>query len=365
MHQNTSAALIALAGSAAFGLSLVLPRLVARLESRRRPSAPGVGDVDRSASLDVIIPSYLEAGVIGQKIADLRGDLRDWPGVARIVVVASDDQTADAAREADLVIHASREGKAAACNLGVAKSTADIVVLTDANCRIEPPSWPSRLAKHLQDWSLVSANKTEAGGSEGAFWALERATKASLATGTLSVAGEFLAFRRGDYRPIPKSTVLDDLSIALSFASRGLPVTVAPDLTTTEDAVTGREQWERRVRIAGGLFTEFVPRVPELMTTPNGRIFVAHKLYRVTVGCVGFWVFVTAASFVLPPWSFLVALAAAYLSVSYHIPAVAPPVLAPLVTAVGLQTVAPAALFRQLRQSGPKEGTGLWKKIPR
>ena len=65
--------------------------------------------------------------------------------------------------------------------------------------------------------------KSESGGLDGPFWALEQRVKAASgdSTGTLAVAGEFLATLQSDLRSLDPSVVLDDLHVASNYHSVG------------------------------------------------------------------------------------------------------------------------------------------------
>lgn len=299
------AVVVMIVALALFVAGLVLPFVLSRVDRAREPERADM-EVGDGASLDVVIPAYLEASVVGLSVRRLITQLAAWPGPARVLVVASDDATADAAAGAGaVVLRTEPRGKAAAVNAGVYASNADVIVLTDANCELGPDAWPARLQGALVGGDLLSARKSETGARESAFWRYEDAVKRSLGADgpTMSVAGEFLAFRRVDFTPLPASCLTDDLTMARDFAVRGLRVRIAPGIQTSEPPSEGRDQWERRIRIAAGVWTDALPQWRVLSTVPAGRQFLAHKGYRMTVGVVAFWTAVSAASLTFSPWS--------------------------------------------------------------
>ncbi|WP_166772160.1 glycosyltransferase [Cellulomonas uda] len=353
-------------------VAALLPIVVALLPKQvtRRAAADPLPD---APSIDVIVPAFLEAGVVADKIRALHEDLDSYPGRGRVVVVASDQATYDAAEAADLRILTGRNGKAMACNAGLDRSDADVVVFTDANCEILPrKEWTRHLLEALTTWHLVSGMKSEEGGSEGAFWKFERAVKLSShdSTGTLAVAGEFVAARRRDVEPLRRGVILDDLDLAMDFALRGLSVTATPRIRTTEPAAEPTDQWERRVRIANGLFREALPRARELVRIPVGRVFVAHKLARVTLGCLGFWAAVLGASLVALPLSVAVLGAVVYAVASYAGRVPLPRALRPVAAICGLQAAPVFGLSRTLARGLRRTRTstsadGIWTKVAR
>lgn len=366
---NPLALFVALVGALLFSASVVLPIWLGAVLKRMGRQRSRPTELRATPSVTVIIPAYLESGVIGRKVEESTRALSRAGVLGEVIVVASDMETALAAGAADLVIHGARGGKAAACNEGVAASHGEVIVLTDANCRIGPDDWVSRTLELLGQWSLVSANKTEVNSSESAFWWLERKVKRGTAGafGTLAVAGEFMASRRADYRPLEESLILDDFAMAADISERGLGVTVADDIWTEESAATPHDQWERRVRIAEGLLSEAVPRAPSLVRSPAGLMFVAHKLYRVTLGCIGFWIMVGGATFAAPVVSFLVPIAALYAVLAYAGHVRVPHSMRGLSTVVGLQFVPVAATWRLVKRrlAASDDNRGLWAKVAR
>lgn len=360
---------LAAIGFTAFAASAVAPLVAARVggrTSRTEQSAP----LGPTASVDVVIPAYLEAGVIGEKIAQLREAFASYEGPSRIIVVASDAGTAQASSDADLVLEMERGGKAAASNAGVELSTAEVVVLTDANCDIQPASWPLTMIDELNSFDLLSANKGEQGGAEGLFWAYERAIKRRSSAGTLAVVGEFLATRRAHYRPVSTGAILDDFELAVEYDRRGLRVGVSQVIRTTEPAATPREQWERRVRIAEGHYADTIPKLGRLIATDLGRRFAVHKIYRVTLGCAGYWMCVLGVMLALPILSPAIVAGLCYTFFAYRGDVRSPRVLRPVIAIAGMQFVSPAALARSIRrrrkraESSPSSAA-LWSKVAR
>jgi glycosyltransferase involved in cell wall biosynthesis len=317
-----SVVIVGIFGFLLFVSGLVLPRIV---KARDVPVAPLADErADAELPIRVIIAAYLESGVIGATIGRLRDQLAlDVNPESDVLVIASDEPTASAARTAGaFVVVQDRRGKAAALNSGVALSQGHIILLTDANTEILPQDWPARLRSDLSRIDLVSATKEETGSKEDAYWALERSIKARTVNNecqqTLAVVGEFVGFRYSDWRDIPARTVIDDFQIALSFSSRGLVVGVDTGIRVLEPATTGIEQWGRRIRISSGVISEGLRAAPELFRTSVGRAFLAHKVYRQTIGAVGFWIAVVCLSLFWPPYSLTVVIIGVALCVTVY-----------------------------------------------
>lgn len=373
---SARAAVVGALGAVLFVGGLVLPVVVevvdGALARRRRPTGPSTAR-SRIDSIEVIVPAFLEATVVADTVRGLKSSLADCPVPATVTVVASDEDTARAAEGvADVVLRVPRRNKQTAVNAGIAQSTADAVVLTDANCRIEPPHWPRLALAALEEADLVSAHKRERGGVEGIYWRAERLIKgvAEHRTGTLSVVGEFLALRRADFVPVPDGELFDDFFIARSVDARGGLVVVDPAIETVEDAPTQRDQWERRVRMSSGHFILPVSVLRGLATTPAGRSYLTHKYYRQTVGDLGFWIAV-----VVLPWGVAGATASAAAlglvgwCVAWYsgLARVRPPVGGQVAAVVGMQAVPPFGIVRAARRTraartGAVQG---WEKIQR
>lgn len=342
---------------------------VERLLSRRPADRSARPALPTDPFVEVVVPAYLESSSVGAVVDRLTADLTAAGLRHRVHVVASDEATALAAARAGKVTRTDRGGKPAALNLGVGASTADVVVLTDANCEIRPPEWPRIMLAELADTDLLSGNKTERRSAEALFWRFESLVKRAGGdrSSTLAVVGEFLAFRAEHFRPVPAGTMTDDLWLALDFHTRGLEVRTSPAITTSEEPVAASDQWERRVRIADGVLSEALPLVVELARTPVGRHYLAHKLYRVTAGVVAFWTAGAALALRRPPATIpLVALPVTVAIAQYRgLIGVRTP-LDPVGTVVAMQAVPVAAAWRVARRRlrGGTTAPG-WRKVAR
>jgi glycosyltransferase involved in cell wall biosynthesis len=354
-----------------FGLGVVLPLTFAvpLLAPVRRSKLPPVNLPPLSgASIDVVIPAYLEASVIGRKVRSAQAAVAQDAAESRVIVAASDKLTAAAAREAgaDVVIESDRQGKPTAVNLGVAQATAEIVVITDANCDIEPPEWPAIARLELETAGLVSAHKAEKGGREGFFWKYEHFVKEQQGGENLSAVGEFIALRRADFRPIPADEIIDDLWLALEIASQGHRVRISDHIRTVEEAVPQRDQWERRVRIAEGMLGQHLPRLGRYLSFASGRRFSVHKFFRLTIGCAAFWVGTGATALAIPNVTLPATVVVTAYAVSRYSGILWPDRgLLPVTTAFAMQAVPIVAGLRLVRNRIARRQSVLWVKAQR
>jgi glycosyltransferase involved in cell wall biosynthesis len=354
-----------------FGLGLVLPVVsaVPLLAPVRRSKLPRTYPSPLSSgSIDVVIPAYLESSVIDRKVRSARAAVANERVESRVIVVASDELTATAARKAgaDVVVESDRRGKATAVNLGVAQATNEIVVITDANCDIEPLEWPALVRAELETASLVSAHKAERGGREGFFWNYERLVKKQRGGESLSVVGEFIALRRADFRPMPADEIIDDLWLALELASQGHHVRISDNIRTVEEPAPQRDQWERRVRIAEGMLGQHLPRLGRYLRFASGRTFTVHKFFRLTIGCAAFWAGTGALALAIPSVTLPAAIAVTVYAVSRYSGILWPDRgLLPVTTAFAMQAIPPVAVLRLLRNRIEGRHSVGWVKVPR
>lgn len=279
----------ALAASALVGHVIYPVTVWAASRMRRAVEVPPVPLVWPGVS--VVIPAYLEAGVIGAKIANVQAN--GYAGDLEVLVVADGDpRSAEAARTAGatVVLLEERGGKAQALNRGIPQSANEIIVLTDANNSLEPGA-----IEKLVRWfsspevGAVAGEKLEGAGGELAYWRFEswiKRSEASLGT-TLGLDAGFCAVRRSAWRPIPDDISNDDFWLALDVMDRGLRVAYEPSAVVREDSIGSLAlSWERRTRVvAGGLWIMWRKR--HLLSPRRGLVSAeiwGHKLWRSSGG---------------------------------------------------------------------------------
>jgi poly-beta-1,6-N-acetyl-D-glucosamine synthase len=233
--------------------------LAARRRAPRQPPAP-----ERWPSLSVVVPAYKEAAIIANKVADARAN--GYPGELEVIVVADDEATAAAARAtgARVLEPGQRLGKASAINLAVPAARGELVVLTDANARLDPGSL-ERLARWfaLPDVAGVAGEKRVLGGDESLYWRFESQLKAAedrLGT-TIGLVGELAAIRRDGFRELPARLAVDDLWLALDLVEDGGRIVYEPGAVAREDPSADHDElWERRTRVVSGVIDVCVRR---------------------------------------------------------------------------------------------------------
>lgn len=261
------------------------------LASRRRRVVPPPAPASWPP-LTVLVPAYREAGLIAEKIDDVRSN--GYGGELEVLVVADGDaETAAAARAAGAQVlePPERLGKAQALNLGVASASHGLIVVTDANTRLSPHALAALVRWfEVPNVGAVAGEKRELGeAAEGAYWRFEswlKQREAALGT-TIGLVGELAALSKAAWEPIPTGVGIDDLWIALDMAERGYVVAHEPDAVAYEPpAESFRARWERRTRNVAGAFNVFARKRRQL--GPEGGLLAVqvwgHRLWRYTGG---------------------------------------------------------------------------------
>jgi cellulose synthase/poly-beta-1,6-N-acetylglucosamine synthase-like glycosyltransferase len=229
----------------------------------QRPT-PASGELP---SVSMIIPVYNESARIARKVANTSA-LRYPPGRLQVLFVSdgSTDATVElirAARPEVTVIELSgRGGKAAALNAGLARSTNDILVFSDASIQLRPEAL-ERLVGPFADPAVgcVSGEDqiAEAGG-EGLYGRYELALRRleSAVHSIVGASGSFYAQRRVLCEPFVEGLAPDFLSV-LRTVQQGYRAVSEPGAVGSMTSVRDpRHEFERKVRtLLRGLTTLF------------------------------------------------------------------------------------------------------------
>jgi len=277
--------------AAACSSHVLYPAWLAWASSRTEGNPTVPPETSSWPPVTVLIPAYREARVIGAKVEDVRQN--GYPGELEIlVVVDGDPETADAANRAGVRVlsGADRTGKSDALNRGFMEINTPVVVISDANNQLAPGGLAA-LVRHFQDPTVgaVTGEKCEQdGGGESMYWRFESWLKKreSMLGTTIALVGEFTAFRREAWRPIPEDVAIDDIWAALDLSERGWRIVYEPEAVAIDPpAPSLSEQWERRTRNVSGALFIFARRRHQL--GPSGGLVAAevwgHRLGRYTV----------------------------------------------------------------------------------
>jgi cellulose synthase/poly-beta-1,6-N-acetylglucosamine synthase-like glycosyltransferase len=267
--------------------------LLARVRPARTGAPPRPADWP---AVSLVVAAHDEAECIGEK---LKNSLAlDYPADRLEVLIGSDGSTdgtdAIVAGQLDPRIRLSaapRAGKTSVLNRCIPQARGEIVVLSDANTRIEPAALKA-LVRHFEDADVGAVcgrlqlyNPTRAEYEESAYWKYESWLKALEGTqgAVVGANGGLYALRRDLFSRLPPSTIVDDFVIPLRLLDEGYEVLYEPAALaweeTTEDY--GRE-FGRRARIAAGNF-QSLGLVPGLLSPFRGFpafAFWSHKVLR-------------------------------------------------------------------------------------
>jgi len=185
----------------------------------------------------------------------------------------------------------TRRGKLAVlCDLA-GHTSAEILVLTDANTMLEK-NCIRNLVRHFADPRVGAVSGEEIRvvapgtdpGAESLYWRYESALKIleSRLDCSLGGNGAALAVRRSLFHP-RKRSIVEDFQIPLEIGSSGYRVVYDPEAVATEDlAPTLSSQFERRARMGAGSFQTLFGN-PQFLNPLRGLptlVYLSHKALR-------------------------------------------------------------------------------------
>ncbi|MHB1669891.1 MAG: glycosyltransferase family 2 protein [Thiomonas sp.] len=226
---------------------------------------------------------------------------QDYPPDRLRVLIVSDGSTDGmddvvrgfASPRVGLLAFPLTRGKAACLNDAIASCDEEVLVLTDARQRLNPEA-VRHLTANLADPQVgavsgelvfVAEDANAFASGVSAYWRYEKFIRRSQAAihSVPGVTGALYALRKSCFRPIPPSTILDDVAIPMQAAMQGRRVVfesraLAYDTPSTE----ARQERRRKVRTLAGNF-QLLLLYPQLLLPWRNPIFiqfVSHKLLR-------------------------------------------------------------------------------------
>jgi biofilm PGA synthesis N-glycosyltransferase PgaC len=241
----------------------------------------------------------------------------DYPRDLINIVIVSDgstDFTAEIARRhtsdrVRLFSYGDQRGKATALNIGVEIATGEIIVFADARQSFEPGAIKELVANFADpsvgavsgELVLDGASGSSVGEGVGLYWKYEKwIRKSESRSGSvIGATGAIYAIRRELWRPLPKSTILDDVYTPMGIALAGRRVVFEEKARAHDkaDESAGRE-FARKVRTLTGNY-QLCQLMPRLLF-PNSALllqFYSHKLMRLAAPI--FLLLILAASVIL------------------------------------------------------------------
>jgi cellulose synthase/poly-beta-1,6-N-acetylglucosamine synthase-like glycosyltransferase len=293
--------------------------LLSRRDRRCRTASdlPGVA---------ILIAAFNEQEVIADKMRNT-ASLRYPPEKLEVMLGldAPTDASAERARGAAMrglriFEFPARRGKfEVLCDL-VQRTSADVLVFTDANTILDPQCIRN-LVRHFSDPRVGAVSGEEVRfGAEGCsgellYWRYESAIKVqeSRLNCLLGANGSVNAVRRELFKP-KAAYLMEDLQISLAIRFSGYRVVYDPEAIAMEDTVASvKGQFERRVRIAAGGYQAWFQN-PGYLNPLHGAAafaFFSHRVLRM----LGPFLLLTAlaANFILAPRPFYAAILACQL----------------------------------------------------
>jgi cellulose synthase/poly-beta-1,6-N-acetylglucosamine synthase-like glycosyltransferase len=253
--------------AAAIAFTYVIAPIVIIVRGLLRPRPAQPAPIEPSVA--VVIAARNEAARIGDRVDNLA--TLDYPPERLQVVIASDgseDDTvaiarrraADAPQLDVAVLDLGRVGKAEALNAAITRTTAEVVVFSDANTAFAPDAIRQIVAWFAdpevggvagnQVYLPRSATIDDSHGERG-YWDVDRILKRaeSAAGSTISATGALYALRR-ELVPTVIGGVTDDFYVSTAVVAAGRRLVFAPDAVALEPPAPGsRLEYRRKARI--------------------------------------------------------------------------------------------------------------------
>jgi cellulose synthase/poly-beta-1,6-N-acetylglucosamine synthase-like glycosyltransferase len=327
---------------------------------RDQPSA------DLEPSFAICMSAFNEERVIARKIANLL-ELKSTVRSCEILVYvdgASDQTAALLAPYSDritVLVGQERRGKSHGLNELVKRTSADILVFTDANVEIHPEALV-KIGARFADTSIgcVCGNLLYTNGSEtatastgGLYWRIEENIKQleSDTFGIVGADGSLFAIRRELHEPVAPD-IIDDFYVSMRILLAGHRVVREPQALAFERSGSDeREEFRRKIRIACQAFNvhrliwSAVKKSPVILYG-----YVSHRLlkwliiYNLGLSAAFFALFAFST---LPPRYFIALVLVAFAATTY----------------VALGEAGPAKQMRSILSGLLGVGIGVWRSI--
>jgi poly-beta-1,6-N-acetyl-D-glucosamine synthase len=280
-----------------YPLVLALWAHVADRRPRRLPFRPGAWP-----SISVVVAARNEAARLAARVENLID--QQYPGAIEIIVVSdgsTDDPASRLARFGDAVrlIELPAGGKPLALNAGVEAASGEIVVFADARQRFAPGAIAA-LLENFADPGVGGATGelildceardtgTDVGEGIGLYWKYEKWLRRneSRVWSTLGATGAIYALRRSYWRPLPASTLLDDVLAPMRAVLDGCRIVfedraVAFDRASADAA--GEARRKRRTLAGNYQILAQEPRLLLPIANPVWLQYASHKIGRLVV----------------------------------------------------------------------------------
>ena len=258
----------------------------------------------------LLIAAYNEEDVIAEKMLNCRA--LDYPADRLHFVWVTDgssDRTPEllSAYPENTVLHDPvRAGKTAALNRAIRFIDTPIVVMTDANTKLNAEAIYNIVRKFdnpkvgcVCGEKRVVGENGNAAATEGVYWKYECFLKDldDRLYSTMGAVGELCAVRRSLWEDIPADTLVDDMILSMGIVRRGYKIAYCKDAYACETPSADiAEERKRKVRLGAGGFQATVKLRDLLNPFKYGVVafqFGSHRVMR--------WVLTPSAIVLLLP----------------------------------------------------------------
>ena len=254
-------------------------------------------------SVSVVFAAYNESAIIEAKIRSIYRT--NYPVDLLSVWIGSDlsnDGTDDIIRnlqsefpQLNLHVNDNRSGKSATINLLVERTTAEVIIATDANILFKETTIDELVRPiALQKATAVAGTLVyEAGGgvnstatNEKVYLSLENAIRRAESRKygiCFGMEGGLYSMRKSFWKPIPPNTFMEDFFQTVQLIALDQKVLFNEAAIGLEDVSTSlREEYKRKIRISIGNWQNLIRFYPLLFKHPYpfGILFLMHKVLR-------------------------------------------------------------------------------------
>jgi len=296
-------------------------------------------------TVEMIVPAHNEEGVIADKVKNIR--TLDYPGEKLAAVIALDgcsDKTEQllsdmlagqgpADNKVTVVVYRQNVGKVAVLNELVAKSTAEIIALSDASALLDADAL-KRASRYFSDMRVgvvCGSYRMNAKSSfaEQAYWRYQTFIKEleSSFGSAIGAHGAFYLFRRSLWVSLSSDTINDDFVLPMKIVATGARAIYASEIGVQELEVSPPAQdIRRRIRLGAGNIQQLAMLL-ELADPRRGRtafMFISGKALRSIVPYAFITGFVSGLIWIAERDPILATVAAAACGMVFFLPVLAP-----------------------------------------
>lgn len=245
----------------------------------------------------LLIAAYNEEDIIAEKMENCRS--LEYPKDRLHLLWVTDGSTDStpallASYPENTVLHsAQRRGKTAALNRAMRGVKSPIVVMTDANTKLNREAIYLMVRKFdnphvgcVAGEKKVSTDGSNAAAAEGVYWKYESFLKDldNRLNSTMGAAGELIAIRRSLWEDIPDGTLGDDMFISMGVIRKGYKIAYCKQAYAMEKPSADIEQERKRKRRLAGCAVQNVIELRDLMNPFRYGLtafqYVSHRVLR-------------------------------------------------------------------------------------